>query len=98
MIHKDIKGMHDRRNAWIMIVLALGQPDILVGDSGCPQIMAYSPAMVAQTQDSIRSLQGERGHTARLTAPEIPNEQGTHSKEANAFSFAMVMVEVRWRY
>ena len=31
----------------------------------------------------------------RWTAPEILNEEGTHSKEADIFSFAMVMVEAR---
>ena len=34
------------------------------------------------------------GGTARWTAPEILKEQGTLSKGADVFSFAMVMVEV----
>lgn len=98
MIHGDLKGVCDCRNTYLMIVLISGQPNILVDDSGCPQITDFGLAMVAQTQDSIRSLQGEHGHTARWTAPEILNERGTHSKEADVFSFAMVMVEVRRRY
>ncbi|KAF9650992.1 kinase-like protein [Thelephora ganbajun] len=68
-------------------------PNILVDDSGCPRITDFGLAMVAQNQDSIRSAEGEHGHTARWTAPEILNEQGTYSKEADVFSFAMVMVE-----
>ena len=74
------------------------QPNILVDDSGCPRITDFGLAVVAQNQDSIRSLQDGHGHTARWTAPEILNEQGTHSKEADVFSFAMVMVEVRCGY
>jgi len=35
------------------------------------------------------------GGTARWTAPEILQGRGTPSKEADVFSFAMVMVEVR---
>jgi len=95
MIHGDLKGVRDHQNTYLVILLTSGQPNILVGDSGCPQITDFGLAMVAQTQDSVRSLQGEHGHTARWTAPEILNERGTHSKEADVFSFAMVMVEVR---
>lgn len=40
-------------------------------------------------------ISDEKGHTARWTAPEILNEEGSHSKEADVFSFAMVMIEVR---
>ena len=74
------------------------QPNILVDDSGCPQITDFGLAMVTQNQDSVRSAQGEHAHTARWTAPEILNEQGSYSKEADVFSFAMVMVEVRRGY
>ena len=45
--------------------------------------------------DWIRASQDERGHTARWTAPKILNEEGSKSKEADVFSFAMVMIEVR---
>ena len=44
--------------------------------------------------DSMRSASDDKGHTARWTAPEILNEQGTYSKEADIFSFALVMIEV----
>ena len=36
----------------------------------------------------------DRSHSARWTAPEILNEEGTCSKKADVFSFAMVMIEV----
>lgn len=32
------------------------------------------------------------------TAPEILNGQGTYSKETDVFSFAMVAIEVRYRW
>jgi serine/threonine protein kinase len=82
----------------LVIALTLGQPNILVDDSGCPRITDFGLAMVTQNQDSIRSAQGEHAHTARWTAPEILNDQGTYSKEADVFSFAMVVVEVRRGY
>jgi len=44
----------------------------------------------------MRSASGDQGHTARWTAPEILNEEGTFSKEADVFSFAMVMIEVHY--
>ena len=71
------------------------QPNILVDDAGRARITDFGLARVTQNPDSIRSASDEHGHTARWTAPEILNEQGTHSKEADVFSFAMVMVEVR---
>ena len=71
------------------------QPNILVDDAGCARITDFGLARVTQNLDLIRSASDERGHTARWTAPEILNEQGSHSKEADVFSFAMVMVEVR---
>ena len=40
------------------------------------------------------SVELQRGFSARWTAPEILNE-GPYSKEADTFSFAMVMIEVR---
>ena len=98
VVHGDVKGVSNRSKAHPTIVLTSRQPNILVDDSGCPRITDFGLAIVAQNQDSIRSAQGEHGHTARWTAPEILNEEGTHSKEADLFSFAMVMVEVRCGY
>ena len=64
-------------------------------ESGRAQITDFGVATVTQNLDSIRSLTGENAHTARWTAPEILNEVGSYSKEADVFSFAMVMIEVR---
>ena len=64
--------------------------------AGRARITDFGLATVTQNLDSIRSASDDRGHTARWTAPEILNEEATHSKEADVFSFAMVMVEVRY--
>lgn len=80
----------------LTIAITSGQPNILVDDASCPRITDFGLAMVAQNQDSVRSAQGDHGHTARWTAPEILSGEGTYSKEADVFSFAMVMVEVRY--
>ena len=37
----------------------------------------------------------DHGHTVRWTVPEILNEEGIYGKEADIFSFAMVMIMVR---
>ena len=50
--------------------------------------------VVAHEQDHAQSVLDE--YPGWWTAPEILNEQGTYSKEADIFSFAMVMVEVRY--
>ena len=71
------------------------QPNILVDATGCARITDYCLAAVTQNLNSINSASDDHGHTARWTAPEILNEEGSYSKEADVFSFAMVAVEVR---
>ena len=79
------------------VVLIPGQPNILVGDSGNALIADFGLATVTQNLDSMQSISRQRGHTPRWAAPEVLNE-GTYSKEADIFSFAMVMIEVRHRW
>ncbi|KAF9642913.1 kinase-like protein [Thelephora ganbajun] len=68
-------------------------PNILVDDSGHARVADFGFAMVTRNLDSIPSASRHNGHTPRWTAPEVLNE-GPHSKEADIFSFAMVMIEV----
>ena len=42
----------------------------------------------------MRSASSQHGNTPRWAAPEVL-EEGIYSKEADIFSFAMVMIEVR---
>ena len=42
----------------------------------------------------MRTTSRQHGHSARWAAPEILKEQGAHSKKADIFAFAMVMIEV----
>jgi len=77
-----------------MTALIRVQPNILMDDTGHARITDFGLTTVAQNLDSVRTTSENQGHTARWTAPEILNEQGTYSKEADVFSFAMVMIEV----
>ena len=63
-------------------------------DVGHARITDFGLATVTQDLDSMWTTSEDQGHTARWTAPEILAEEGTYSKEADIFSFAMVMVEV----
>ena len=67
-------------------------------DADHARLTDFGLATVTQNLDSIRSASEDRGHTARWTAPEILKEEGTYSKEADVFSFAMVMIEVRYEW
>lgn len=49
---------------------------------------------LARNQAALERTHTMPGGTARWTAPEILKEEGTLSKGADVFSFAMVMVEV----
>jgi len=76
--------------------LTLNQPNVLVDTTGHAMITDCGLAVVTQNLDSMRSTPDEHGHGAlRWIAPEILANQGTFSKEADVFSFAMVMIEVR---
>ena len=46
----------------------------------------------------MRGAPDEHGDSTRWIAPEILGNLGTFSKEADVFSFAMVMIEVRCRF
>ena len=50
-----------------------------------------------RNQGVAGEINATSGGTARWTAPEILGERGSWNKEADVFSFAMVMVEVRLR-
>jgi len=68
-----------------------------VDTSGRARITDFGLAMITQDLDSIRNDSDEHGHSARWIAPEILDDRGTYSKEADVFSFAMVTIEVRYR-
>ena len=59
------------------------------------RITDFGLAIVTQDLDSLRGGSDECGDGARWIAPEILEDRGTYSKEADVFSFAMVMIEVR---
>ena len=63
--------------------------------SGNARITDFGLAIVTQDLDSLRGGSDEREDGARWIAPEILENGGAHSKEADVFSFAMVTIEVR---
>ena len=71
------------------------QPNILVDATSHARITDFGLATVTRDPHSVRSASGDQGHNARWTAPEILMGQGSFSKEADIFSLAMVMIEVR---
>lgn len=64
--------------------------------TGRAHIADFGLATITQHFDSIRAVSIQRGNTLRWIAPEVLSG-GRHSKEADVFSLAMVMIEVRRR-
>jgi len=79
-------------------IMTPNQPSVLMNIAGRAQITDCGLAVVTRNLDSTRSAPDEHEHSTRWTSPEILAKQGTFSKEADIFSFAMVMVEVRCRF
>ena len=93
MIHGDLKGVSGYNKSRLTIALTSGQSNILMDNSGSARLADFGLAMVTLNLDSVRSATSQRGFTPRWAAPEILDE-GTYSKGADVFSFAMVMIEV----
>jgi len=74
------------------------QPTVLVDITGHARITDCGLAVVTRNLDLIRSAPDEHEDSTRWTAPEILANQATFSKEADVFSFAMVLIEVRYRF
>jgi len=84
-------------DCFITGILTPSQPNILVDATGRAWITDCGLAVVTQDIDPIRGAPDEHGHSTRWIAPEILDNRGTFSKEADVFSFAMVTIEVRCR-
>jgi len=93
MIHGDLKGVRDRPQSRFTIIPTPTQPDIIVDDSGNARIAGFVLATVVKDADPVKSGSCQHDHARRWNAPEIVNGEGTCSKEADIFSFAMVMIE-----
>jgi len=79
-------------------ILTPNQTSVLVDITGRARITDCGLAVVTRNLDSIRSAPDEHGDSMQWIAPEILVNRGTFSKEADVFSFAMVLIEVRYRF
>ena len=79
-------------------ILIPNQQNILVDITSRARITDCGLSVVTRNLDSVRSAPDEHEHSTRWTAPEILGNRGTFSKEADVFSFAMVMIVVCYRF
>ena len=63
--------------------------------TGHARITDFGLAIVTQDLSSIRDTSAGGSQNVRWIAPEMLDERGSYSKEADVFSFAGVMIEVR---
>ena len=94
IVHGDLRGVGDRSRFRLTTWLTPRQANILVDASGHARITDFGLAVATQDLDLVRSGSDEGGDSARWIAPETLDCGGTHSKEGDVFSFAMVMIEV----
>ena len=79
-----------------MTILTRIKSNVLVDDTIRARITDFGLATATQTLDSIRGASDGDDRVAKWIAPEILSEKGTFSKEADVFSFAIVMIVVRY--
>ena len=94
VVHGDLKGVCVYPKFRSALVLIPNQPNVLVDDTGHARITDFGFAVVTHNLDIMWGALPGDGHTARWTAPEILTGKGANSKEADVFSFAMVVIEV----
>ena len=93
VIHGDLKGVRDCSRYFPTTVLTLCQPNVLVDELGHARLADFGLSMVTRNLDSIQGDSQHHGFTPRWSAPEVLRSWA-HSKEADVFSFGMVMYEV----
>ena len=98
VVHGGLKGVRDCLKPRFVIVLTQAKSNVLVDAAARARITDFGLAAITRNLDSIRSASGRNGHIVQWTAPEILSEKGTFSKKADIFSFAMVMIEVRYEW
>jgi len=81
-----------------MAVLTRVKSHILMDVTSHVRITDFGLSTVTRNLDSMQDTSDERGYSVRWTAPEILEGKVIHSKEADVFSFAMVMIEVRYEW
>jgi len=97
VIHGDVKGVRGCSRFRFTATLTPTQSNVLVDATGHARITDIGLTVVTQNLGLARSASNEHEHSARWIAPEILDNRGTYSKEADVFSFAMVTIEVRCR-
>jgi serine/threonine protein kinase len=94
-IHGDLKGVGRLPISSRTALLTLGQPNILTNSDGHACLADFGLASIAHGNNSIAT--DVHGFTARWTAPEILKGAQNITREADVFSFGMVVMEVSSR-
>jgi len=96
VVHGGLKGVRDCSKPRFVTVLTQVKSNVLVDATAHARITGFGLDAITHNLYSIQNGSGRNGRVVQWTAPEILSEKGTFSKEADIFSFAMVMIEVRY--
>ena len=78
------------------------QPNILFDSTGIPRISDFGTSSITFDPVSKNASTPSQGYSLRWAAPEIleaPNDESRRpTKMSDVYAFAMVCIEVRYRY
>jgi serine/threonine protein kinase len=91
--HGDLKGASSYSTSFLALSTTFEQPNILIDHSGHARLTDFGFASVVRGVDSVLVTQVQ-GYTARWAAPEVLESGDRNTREADAFAFGMVVIEV----
>ena len=93
-IHGDLKGVSTSPESPPAVLIPFYQSNVLISRRGRARLIDFGFTSVVRGLNSVL-VPELQGCTLRWAAPEVIRGEGGGTQEADVYSFAMVVIEVR---
>ena len=93
-IHGDLKGVSTSPESPSAVLIRFYQSNVLISRRGRARLIDFGFTSVVRGLNSVL-VPELQGCTLRWAAPEVIRGEGGGTQEADIYSFAMVVIEVR---